>query len=926
MKIKFRSYLKGQKIITALLFSLLFLSSLNLFAQATGKVTDAETGEELIGVNILVSGPNQIGAVSDISGNYTISAQKGDSLVFSYTGYSTQYFLLSDNKQVDIAMKVASELMDAVVVIGYGSVRKEDLTGVVSKIDVKKFNKGVNSSPENLLTGKVAGLQISSNGEPGGANRIRLRGGAGLDAGNSPLIVIDGVPVDNRGNASGRNPLNFINTADVESITVLKDASAAAIYGSRGANGVIIITTKSGQSGKLKISYNGNASISTFSGRPAMLSTANFRNAISAKAPQEFEFLGETDTDWVNEITDRATSTEHNLSLSGGTKSFRYLFSGGFQNNDGILKTSANRNTSIAANLTGKLLNDKLTISLKSKTGFSKDQFAPNVMGTALGFDPTRPVLDPDSEYGGYFQWDDALAANNPVSTLLSTDEHGTSTRSLNNLTLNYELPFLEGLSIKSSLSYDYTKGEKQIFRDPLLKDGGNFTSGGFLFNEELRNYSSLIETFGTYKRKSNRLATSMTVTLGHSWQDVDRENRWIQGDTLKQTDNIWNYTTNIKQDSSLLHNRLISFFGRAIFVTKDRYLLTLSLRRDGSSRFGDANKWGLFPAAAFGWRIMEEPFADGWDDKLSNLKLRVSWGITGNEGIPDYLFTTFYSYGTGDAAYQFGDEFVNTLRGIGVDPSIKWEETSSTNVGLDFGFADNRLSGAIDVYRKYTNDLLFRVAAGAFTNISDRIVTNIGEMENRGVELELNGVILDRTNWGWNLNFNTSYNKNEITKLDNSNSPDFPGYETGGISGDVGQTIRVLKVGESVESFRTYRHIMQNGKPLPDNQDHNSDGVSDLLDIYEDINSDGIINENDLVITEKASPDFIFGLTSTTRYKKFDLAATFRASVGNYIYNNVASSTGYYQRLDDRVTNNIHESAFVNDFTERQLKSDIYI
>jgi len=484
----------------------------------------------------------------------------------------------------------------------------------------------------------------------------------------------------------------------------------------------------------------------------------------------------------------------------------------------------------------------------------------------------------------------------------------------------------LEGLSIKSNLSYDYTKGEKQNFRDPLLKDGNNFDRGGFLFNEDLRNYSALIETYGIYKTEFRGIGSKMTLTMGHSWQDFDRENHWIEGNGLEQTGDTWNYTTDIKQDSFLTHNRLISFFGRANWTTKDRYLLTLSLRRDGSSRFGDSNKWGLFPAAALGWRIMEEPFARNWNKLFSNLKLRLSWGITGNEDIPDFLYTTFYGFGTDDAAYQFGDEFVNTLRGTGVDPGIKWEETTSTNFGIDFGFAGNRLSGSIDLYRKHTNDLLFTVAAGAFTNLSDLVLTNIGEMENRGVELELNGVILDRTDWDWSLGFNTSFNKNEITKLDNSNDPDFPGYEAGGISGDVGQTIQVLKVGYPIESFRTYRHIRENGKPLPDNQDHNGDGLADLLDIYEDINEDGIINENDLVINENAAPDFIFGLTSNVRYKKFDLSATFRAAVGNYVYNNVASGAGYYQRLDDRVTNNIHETAFVNDFTDRQLKSDVYI
>jgi len=361
-----------------------------------------------------------------------------------------------------------------------------------------------------------------------------------------------------------------------------------------------------------------------------------------------------------------------------------------------------------------------------------------------------------------------------------------------------------------------------------------------------------------------------------------------------------------------------------------NKYLLTLNFRQDGSSRFGPENKWGYFPGVAFAWRVLQEDFSSGLSNTFSDLKLRASWGVTGNEDITDFLFKTFYSYGTADASYQFGDTFQPTLRGTGVDPGIKWEQTSTLKFGIDFGFNNNRVSRSFDLYKKDTDDLLSRVAAPAFTNLSDRIVTNIGAMENKGVELALNCVISDKKDFDWNIGFNLAYNRNEITRLDNATEDvlqEFQGYETGGISGDVGQTIQILKVGESIETFRTYTHIRDAaGQPLIDTEDHNGDGLIDQLDIYEDINSDGLINENDLVIGPSALPDFIMGLSTGVRWKKWDAGMTIRANTGNYVYNNNASSTGYFDRLTDRVTNNVHRTAFDLNIKKRQLKSDYYI
>jgi len=917
--------------LTFQLLILLIFSGHILTAQVTGKITDPVSGEPLIGVNITVKGNDSVGTISDLDGKYVINAKEGDILVFSYVGYLSSEVTINDAFDGNVILRESSELLDEVVLIGYGAVGKKDLTGVVTKLNEKDFIQGTINSPEKLLNGKVAGLQISSNSDPGGGSRIRIRGGTSIGeefgASNDPLIVIDGVPMDTRGVAGSRNPLNFVNASEIASMTVLKDASAASIYGSRGANGVIIITTKQGNQGKLKIDYNGNANVSLRAGSPNNLSRDNFINAINAKAPQELEFLGEANTDWVNEILQPSRSTEHNLALSGGNKKMNYRVFGGFLKNNGVLITSQHQTTSFGGNVNLNLFEENLEIRLRSKTGLTEDRFAPNVMGAALTFDPTRPILDENSPYGGYFQWADPLTVTNPVSTLELTNDTGKTTRSLNTIGASLKIPFIKGLKVVSDFSYDNITGTKRRLQDPLLKDNESFQRGGYLFNEDFENYTQQIESYLSYDLNLINEKTKLNLIVGQSWLESDQQNRWEDGRSLMEVDNELTYSEDIKQDSFLVTNRLISFFGRANFTLNEKYLLTGSLRRDGSSRFGKSNRWGLFPSAALAWRVLEEPFGSSLSNLFSDLKLRLSWGVTGSQEFNDFLYSTFYAYGTADASYQFGDEFVPTLRGVGVDPNIKWEESSTLNLGIDYGFNNNRINGSIEFYNKVTDDLIFRIAAPAFTNLSDRIITNVGEVNNKGVELVLNTVVVEKSNWGWDLNFNLTRNVNKIVALDKSNDPDFGGYETGGISGDIGQTIQILKVGESLGTFRTYTHKRDaSGNPLPDTEDFNDDGLTDLLDIYEDINQDGIINENDLVINESSQPDIMLGLSSFLRFKKFDLNLTMRSHFGNYVYNNVASANGFFDRLNDRVTNNIDDSAFNVNFKNRQLKSDYYI
>ena len=884
--------------------------------QLTGKVTDGVNGEGLPGVNILVKGTGT-GAVTDYEGNYTLKTQTGATLLFSFVGYVSEEMVVGSQSAINMALMPDITTLGELVVIGYGAVKKKDLTGVVALVEAKNFNKGIISSPDKLLTGKVAGLQISSGGDPGGSTSIRIRG-ASIN-GETPLFVVDGIPLPPSGVTGGRNPLNFMNPADVESVTVLKDASAAAIYGSRGANGVIIITTKSGEAGKMKISYDGFFSISQFTKKVDILSPSLYRDAIFSKAPQEFEFLGDANTKWVDEVLQVAQGHNHNLSVSGGNKSTTYFASFNYQDSKGVMRYTRNQNTSFSLKLSQKLFNDNLTIRLNSKNGFTKDQFSQNVMGAALRFDPTRPVFDDsNTEFGGYFQWAGSNTVSNPVATQDLNDERGSTFRTLNNLELDYKLPFADGLSFKVNLGYDSNEGEYARKIEALEKGNVINDRGVITRKEDNKKTSLLSEYYFNYKRDVAFMDGKIEAIAGYSWQNFRTDFTQLAGNNSELIDGEWVPTDITENKPEPVENRLISFFGRVNFDIKGKYLFTTSLRKDGSTRFGDSNKWGLFPGAAFAWRIIDEDFASGWGSIFSDLKFRVGYGLTGNQEIPNYRYNVFYKFSQDDASYQFGDDYVNTLRPKGVDPDIKWEETTSINVGVDAAMYDGRLNFSIEYYIKNVNDLLYEVAVPAGSNLSDRVLTNIAKVQNKGIELTIDGVLFDRDRFDWDLGFNIATNSNEVLKIDNNVDPSFGGYEVGGISGDVGQTIQVLKVGEPINAFRTYRHKLdESGNPI------SSDAA---IDMYEDINEDGLINEKDLVIDKQPTPRMSLGLTSNMRYKSFDLSFTVRGSFGNYVYNNTSSSAGYFDLLTEKVTNNIHTSAFKTNFKTRQLKSDYYI
>ncbi|WP_425392117.1 SusC/RagA family TonB-linked outer membrane protein [Ekhidna sp.] len=904
----------------------------------SGTVVDSQDGTTLPGVTVQVKGTTS-GTATDIDGKYTLEVPGNAVLVFSYIGYQPIEQTVGGRSVIDVSLRTDIQELSEIVVVGYGQVEKGDVTGVVNKISEKDFNTGVLTSPSSLIAGKVAGVQVVSNdGAPGSGISIRIRGGTSLTAGNEPLYVVDGVPLENDGVAGVRNPLNFINPADIADITVLKDASSAAIYGSRGANGVVIITTKAGKAGKPEFTYDGSYTMG-FNGRGVdMLNAQEFAFTVERKGPRNLEDLGTSNTDWFDEVTQVAQGTNHNLGVSFGGKSNNGRVSLNYQNIDGLLKTDNIERISGNVNFTQKLLNDDLKIGINTKHSVISNRFAPNVVGSALVFDPTQAVFAQDTATGGFFEWSSPLAPGNPVAQLAQTFNIGRTTRNLIGANLNYKLP-LEGLSVKVNYAYDNSKGKSQVTR--LINSKAGVENGSFTSFEDSRT-SNLLETYLNYNTELS--FGKLDMIAGYSYQDFSRnvDRSLFKRDTVSlnlldissPTDFISGGKLNeIRQylDEPLifeLENRLISFWGRANLSIQDKYLITATIRRDGSTRFGDRNRWGLFPSVALAWRVIDEPFAEGLENVMSNLKVRMSYGVTGNEEIGDYLYVNLYQPGDDRVSYIFGQDTINTFRPNAVDPDIKWEETKSLNFGIDYGFLEGRIYGSIDIYRKLTTDLLFNIAFPIGTLTGDRAVTNIGEMENKGIELMVNSVVIDKPDLKLDLGFNISHNKNEILKLDNSNLPDFQGYTTGGISGDVGQSIQILRVGYPANSFFVYEHKTgANGKPIPDGEDVNGDGLRNDLDMYVDQNEDGVINEDDLRPYKNPAPDLIMGLTGNLSYKKFDVAFTFRGQIGNYTYNNVFSQYGSYQGADNPFApNNIHISAYENDFTERQLLSDIYV
>lgn len=911
-----------EKFLTKRLFivALVIMMGSVVFGQqirVSGTVTDASDGSALPGVNVLVKG-TLTGAATDLNGNYIIPATSGDILVFSFIGYLSQEISVGNQTVINIKLSQDVQKLDEVVVIGYGTVRKSDATGSVQAIDLDHFNPGAVSSPQEMIIGKMAGVQVTTGGgAPGESATIRIRGGSSLKASNDPLIVIDGVPVDTDGPTGMRNPLSAINANDIETYTVLKDASATAIYGSRASNGVIIITTKKGLGNKFTVNYSGNVSYSTPIKMIEPFSAAEFRDIINTRYgsdPLVTANIGDFNTDWLDEIFDPALSHDHNLSFSGGVKSLPYRASVGYTSQNGILKTDNLKRVTGSINLNPTFLDDHLKIDISAK-GMYNDNFFANrsAIGAALTMDPTQPVKDGTTDYtGGYFFWRNLngtplyTATMNPVAQLNLRYDTSVVKRLIGNVTAEYKVHFLPDLKLKINLGLDKSAsdGEVRTEAGSPIEFSTYGVSGKYNVYSQTKT-NSLLDMYFDYSKAFG--GSRLNVVGGYSWQHFEKCNKSIDTNgagTLKAVP--------LNDPTEFF---LISFFGRANYVIADRYLFTVTLRDDASSRFSPETRWGLFPSAAFGWNISKEPFFA--NDIVSNLKLRLGYGVTGQQNITsnDYPYQANYTGSTEGASVIFGTTQVPTFRPGPYDPDIKWEETTTYNVGLDYGFLDDRITGEIDAYYKYTKDLINEIPVSAGTNFANKITTNVGNMENRGLEFSVNGKIIANSDMYWELGFNATYNENKITKLVKVKDPTDPGSETGStISGGVGNYIQINTKDYAARSFYVY-HQVYTADGMP------ADGV------YIDADENGEINSLDKYRFHSPDPKVFMGFSSIFRYKAIDFNFNGRINLGNYIYNNVSSSYGSYKDMGTTTyLSNRVKSLEDTQFQVNQLWSDYYM
>lgn len=860
----------------------------------TGKVSDA-SGSPLEGVAIMVKDRQNSATTTNSAGEFSLAnVAASDMLVFSHVGYLSFEGRAGEGAALNITLQRELSSLNEVVVIGYGSARKTDLTGSVSVVSSKDFQKGQISTPEQMIAGKVPGVSIVSNGgRPGSGSTIRIRGGSSLRASNDPLIVIDGVPMQTGAIPGASDPLSFINPNDIESFTILKDVSAAAIYGTRAANGVMLITTKRGTGGPLRVNFTTNASVSSITNKVDVLNADQFRAVMNEHGtPAQIGMLGDANTDWQDEIYRSAFATDNNISLSGGIKGLPYRFSLGYFNQDGVLRTDNMQRVSGALVLSPSLLNNHLKIDLNLKGSLQNNRFgSQDAIGSAVSFDPTQPVYSDkvgNERFGGYYEWLDPnsntglvnLVSRNPLGLLMQRVDKSNPQRLIGNLQIDYKFHFLPELRANVNVGYDLADGRGTVFvSDSAASDYAPGGTGGQNNQYRQSRRNTVFDFYLNYASDIAALKSRVDITGGYSYNNFlttvyNYASFNARGEKYPNTDPA--FPTNKPEHT------LLSYFGRLNYTLNDKYLLTATLRRDGSSRFGPANKWGWFPSVALAWKISEENFLK--DSKiLSDLKLRVGYGVTGQQdGINDYDFLSFYALSAPNATYQFGNTFYQMFRPGAFNPNMKWEETSTTNIAVDYGFLDNRITGSIDFYIKKTSDLLNLIPQPAGTNFDAFFIANVGSMENRGVEFNINAQVVKTNDFNWDAGFNITYNRNRITNLTVvPNDPNYRGILAGGISGGVGGGfVQIHQVGYSRNTFNLYQQVYDtDGRPIEN--------------VFVDRNGDGIINQDDLNKSRSAVPDVFMGFSSNFSYKKWSAGFVLRGNIGNYMYNNIYSAGG---------------------------------
>jgi TonB-dependent starch-binding outer membrane protein SusC len=872
--------------------------------KVSGVIIDSETSETIIGASITGEEDNSINTLSDIDGSFSLQLPSNVSTIkVSYPGYQNQVVAITNGNSITVRL-APDQILSDVVIVGYGTVKREDLTGSIASVSSDKFNKGAITGAQELLAGKVAGVSITTDGGPGTGARIRIRGESSISASNDPLIVIDGVPLDNGGVNGSRNSLNIINPSDIETMTVLKDASACAIYGNRAAAGVILITTKKGKSGqKLKINYNANISVGKKYNKVDVLSPDEYLQFINDKyyidslpadkQPPAIKLLGTAKTDWQDLVYQDAVGTDHNLSFTGAINRLPFRVSGGFTNKDGLLKTDNFKRYNLGVNLNPSFLNNRLQVNMHLKAMRNNNHFADRgAIGNAVNYDPTRSATDETSKYGGYTTWlvvngnPNNIAPTNPVALLEQRDDNSTVNQYITNANISYRLPWVEGLMANLTMGYDQSKGEGTIVAPTNAAFAFDAINGGGVNNYYTQTKkNSVLESYVNYKKDFNK--HSIDLMGGYSWQHFFVDNYYLNSDT-KGTP----AETSTGKDPAELF--LVSLYSRMNYDFKDKYFATLSVRRDGVSRFSPDARWGLFPSAAAAVKLF-----DNTNRIFNTLKLRAGWGITGQQDIGDYYaYQPRYQAGNPNVQYQFGNQFINTYRANGYDALIKWEETTTYNIAADASIIKDVLSASVDVYKRVTGDILSLIPLAAGTNLTNFLVTNVGSMKNKGIELTINATPVK----GWDLSFNAAYNIPKITKLTAVDDTTYIGQRTGGIAGGVGSTIQIHSPGFAPNSFYVYKQKYdETGKILPGQ--------------FEDVNGDGIVNSLDFYRYQSPNPKYVLGITNNFAFKSFDFSFAGRANLGNFIYNNVQTDLGYINRAvaSNGVLWNIHRSAIEN-------------
>ena len=867
IKLEQKKTLMTQKLSLSLIIFLLPLLFFGQKVDVKGTVFDEVTKVTITGISVsLKNSTNSV--ISDINGNYQINANIGDVLVFTYLGYEAVEKKITGNI-LNVFLKEETKTLNEIVVIGYGSTKKKDLTGSVAQVNSKDFHKAPVTNVEGLIANKVAGVQVTPrSGKPGAGSSIIIRGGSSLNASNDPLYVVDGVTLE--GSNGGPGILSQLNPIDIESFTILKDASASAIYGSRASNGVIIITTKKGSLKETKVDFSSSNRVTSSIEKASVLSADQYRNLVNTlitngtppKTP-----TGTANTNWQDEIYQLALSSEKNLSIGGAIKSLPYRVSVGYLNQDGVLRTGNYERFTALLNLSPKFLDNHLKVNLNLKGSFEDEHIAnEGALWNARAFDPTQPVKVEDQTYGGYFQYtqfasNPALAIINPVSMLEQVNTRNENIRSVGNLQVDYSMHFLPDLHLNVNAGYDIARG-KYLSSAPASYFPANLSEGYIYYGDpsrEVRN--TLFESYLFYSKEIAAIKSRFDITAGYSYNDFLTTNYsypTFRPDGVKQpnSDPVFPFD---KPSHSI-----ISFYGRVNYVFNEKYLLTASLRQDGSSRFSEENRWGLFPSAAFAWKIKEESFLK--DSKtLSDLKLRLGYGITGQQdGIANYYHRPSYFSGFTDQQYTFGNNSYLTVNPGAYNLNLKWEETASSNIGLDFGFFKNRLTASVEIYLKETKDLLNITRVPLGFNQGSELLLNIGKMENKGVEFALKAIPVKTDNMSWDVNFNFTYNKNKITHLNDVSD------EGIGLFSDA---ILANTVGYPRNTFYLYHQVYgANGMPIE----------GQMLDV----NNDGLLNASDRYITNKSTaPKYLMGFSTNFQYKKWNVSTAFHANLDHYLF-----------------------------------------